>query len=122
MSIMNSGVLRTHRLLWRKPSRVVFNRFNNMKQHLEIVKSTISEKSIGVYVHIPYCRAICMFCPYFRVVLKSREELGNYLNAVLSELRLYGKVLRDLDLNVVEIHALAEGHQVSLRQYSTRGS
>jgi oxygen-independent coproporphyrinogen-3 oxidase len=45
-----------------------------------------------------------MFCPYFRVVLKSREELGNYLNAVLSELKLYGKVLRDLDLNVVEIH------------------
>ena len=58
MSIMNSGVLRTHWLLWRKPSRVVFNRVENMKQHLEIVKSTISEKSIGVYVHIPYCRAI----------------------------------------------------------------
>jgi oxygen-independent coproporphyrinogen-3 oxidase len=45
-----------------------------------------------------------MFCPYFRVVLKSREELDDYLNAVLSELKLYGKVLRDLDLNVVEIH------------------
>jgi len=104
MSIMNSGVLRTHWLLWRKPSRVVFNRVENMKQHLEIVKSTISEKSIGVYVHIPYCRAICMFCPYFRVVLKSRGELDDYLNAVLSELKLYGKVLRDLDLNVVEIH------------------
>jgi oxygen-independent coproporphyrinogen-3 oxidase len=45
-----------------------------------------------------------MFCPYFRVVLKSRGELDDYLSAVLSELKLYGKVLRSLDLNVVEIH------------------
>jgi oxygen-independent coproporphyrinogen-3 oxidase len=68
-----------------------------MKQHLKRVKSAISKKLIGIYVHIPYCRAICMFCPYFRVVSKSRGELYDYLSAVLSELKLYGRVLRDLD-------------------------
>jgi oxygen-independent coproporphyrinogen-3 oxidase len=104
MSVLDSAVLRTHWLLRRKPSKVVFSRVDNVRQHLERVESTISEKSIGIYVHIPYCRAICMFCPYFRVVLKSREELSTYLDAVLSELELYGRALRDLGLNVVEIH------------------
>jgi len=104
MSVLDSAVLRTHWLLRRKPSKVAFSRVDNVRQHFERVESTISEKSIGIYVHIPYCRSTCMFCPYFRVVLKSREELNAYLNAVLSELELYGRALRDLDLNVVEIH------------------
>jgi coproporphyrinogen III oxidase-like Fe-S oxidoreductase len=45
-----------------------------------------------------------MFCPYFKQVLRSREELNTYLETLLRELDLYGKVLRDLSLSVVEIH------------------
>jgi len=45
-----------------------------------------------------------MFCPYFRQVLRSREELDVYFNALLRELSLYGKILEDMSLQVTEIH------------------
>ena len=103
MRVLDSSVLRVHWLLRRSP-RVELSRVTSEREHLEILKETFSGKSIGIYVHIPFCRSICMFCPYFRQVLRSREELSIYLNALLRELSLYGRVLRDLDLSVVEIH------------------
>lgn len=45
-----------------------------------------------------------MFCPYFKVILRSKDELNKYLNHVLREIDLYGKVLLDKRLRVVEIH------------------
>lgn len=46
---------------------------------------------LGIYVHIPFCRKRCHFC-YFRVYTdKDSKEIRNYIDAVLSELRLYAK-------------------------------
>lgn len=103
MKVLDSSVLRVHWLLRRRPM-VELSRITSEREHLEILKETFSGKSIGIYVHIPFCKSICMFCPYFKQVLRSREELNTYLEALLRELDLYGKVLRDLSLSVVEIH------------------
>ena len=59
---------------------------------------------MGIYVHVPYCRSTCTFCPYFRQVLRDRRELEAYLEAVLGEVELYGRVLEGLDLKVTELH------------------
>ncbi len=46
-------------------------------------------KSLGVYVHIPFCRKRCHFC-YFRVYTdKDSTQIRNYLDAVLQEMQLY---------------------------------
>ena len=46
---------------------------------------------LGIYFHIPFCRKRCHFC-YFRVYTdKDSKEIRNYIDAVLSELRLYAK-------------------------------
>jgi len=42
---------------------------------------------LGLYVHIPFCRKRCHFC-YFRVYTdKTRDEVSDYLQAVLDEAR-----------------------------------
>lgn len=71
---------------------------------MESVRGTLKSGNAGVYVHVPYCRYTCPFCPYFRTVLRSRGELEAYLDAVLRELELYGRALEDLNLRVVEVH------------------
>ena len=44
---------------------------------------------LGIYVHIPFCRKRCHFC-YFRVYTdKNSEEIRNYIDAALAELKLY---------------------------------
>lgn len=45
--------------------------------------------SLGVYLHIPFCRKRCHFC-YFRVYTdKNSSEIQRYLDAAIEELTLY---------------------------------
>jgi oxygen-independent coproporphyrinogen-3 oxidase len=44
---------------------------------------------LGMYLHIPFCRKRCHFC-YFKVYTdKDSAAIGNYIDAVLQEFRLY---------------------------------
>jgi oxygen-independent coproporphyrinogen III oxidase len=44
----------------------------------------------GLYVHIPFCRKRCHFC-YFKVYTdKDSAAVRRYIDAVISELRIYG--------------------------------
>ena len=46
---------------------------------------------LGVYLHIPFCRKRCHFC-YFKVYTdKDSQEIENYLDATVEELKLYSQ-------------------------------
>jgi oxygen-independent coproporphyrinogen-3 oxidase len=46
---------------------------------------------LGVYLHIPFCRKRCHFC-YFKVYTdKDSQEIENYLDATVQELKLYSQ-------------------------------
>ena len=48
-----------------------------------------SDLSLGIYVHIPFCRRRCEFC-YFRVYTgKSSSDINAYLRGVIAELESY---------------------------------
>lgn len=44
-------------------------------------------ESLGLYVHIPFCRQLCSFCPYCKQ-LYDGEAASGYINALLQEIRL----------------------------------
>lgn len=44
---------------------------------------------LGLYVHIPFCRSVCNFCPYCKVRY-SEELCERYMDALLEEIRLVG--------------------------------
>lgn len=46
-------------------------------------------QGLGLYVHIPFCRQICRFCPYCKEPY-SRELCERYLDALLREIHLVG--------------------------------
>ena len=44
---------------------------------------------LGLYVHIPFCKSICNFCPYCKV--RYSEELCNkYIDALIREIHMVG--------------------------------
>jgi oxygen-independent coproporphyrinogen-3 oxidase len=48
--------------------------------------------SLGLYLHIPFCRKRCKFC-YFRVYTdKNSQEIQVYLNALAQEVELYKRM------------------------------
>lgn len=46
-------------------------------------------RDLGLYVHIPFCRQLCGFCPYCRE-LYSQEKCDRYLDALIREIHMVG--------------------------------
>lgn len=42
----------------------------------------------GLYVHIPFCRSICNFCPYCKTLF-DRAQFDRYIAALKSEIKLF---------------------------------
>lgn len=51
-------------------------------------------QGLGLYVHIPFCKSICNFCPYCKVVY-SPALCNRYIDALLQEIRLVGASCRE---------------------------
>ena len=46
----------------------------------------------GLYVHIPFCRKICNFCPYCKTAYTA-EKCSRYIHALLREIQMVGEQL-----------------------------
>lgn len=49
-------------------------------------------ENLGLYVHIPFCRSICNFCPYCKTVY-AEETCNRYVDALLQEIHRTGQML-----------------------------
>lgn len=55
------------------------------------VLSFENAENLGLYVHIPFCKSICNFCPYCKV--KYNDVLCNkYIDALIKEIHMVGKM------------------------------
>ncbi len=50
----------------------------------------MDQDKLGLYVHIPFCRSICTFCPYCKE-LYSEEKCEKYISALLKEIDTVGR-------------------------------
>jgi len=46
-------------------------------------------ENMGLYVHIPFCKSICNFCPYCKT-LYSKEKCDRYVDALIREIHKVG--------------------------------
>lgn len=46
--------------------------------------------NLGLYIHIPFCRQICNFCPYCKEVY-SEEKCERYVEALIKEVHMVGE-------------------------------
>lgn len=44
---------------------------------------------LGLYVHIPFCKSLCNFCPYCKVIY-TKELCDKYIDALIKEIHLVG--------------------------------
>lgn len=47
-------------------------------------------ESLGLYVHIPFCKSICSFCPYCKSIYNA-QKMDSYIDALLEEIRMVGE-------------------------------
>ena len=49
----------------------------------------ISGKEISLYIHLPFCESLCTYCGCNTRITKNHDEERQYIEAVLSEWRMY---------------------------------
>jgi coproporphyrinogen III oxidase-like Fe-S oxidoreductase len=57
---------------------------------------------VDLYLHIPFCRSLCPYCPYDRV-LYDKAHIEPYLAAVLAEIDAYHALLGRIEIGSVYI-------------------
>lgn len=59
--------------------------------HAALHNKPQKDATLGLYMHIPFCRKRCKFC-YFRVYTdKNSSEIDTYLNALAKEVEIYSE-------------------------------
>jgi coproporphyrinogen III oxidase-like Fe-S oxidoreductase len=78
------GLLRTllRRLLTRQNQIALENRIPSLESRFQDIDE------FGLYVHIPFCRQICHYCPYNKEIYRP-EVAERYTNAVKREIDIY---------------------------------
>lgn len=71
--------------MWLTRSTQPFRFLNEYDEHLPYGDC----ENLGLYVHIPFCRRLCAFCPYCKVVYE-KEKCERYIDALLEEIHLVG--------------------------------
>jgi len=59
-------------------------------------------KKVDLYIHIPFCKNMCPYCPYNRIAY-NKELVQPYLKAVLGEIDLYQKKFGRIEIPSIYI-------------------
>ena len=84
------GVLRTQlrRLLIRESTVALENRIPSIEGRFQEIEE------LGLYLHIPFCRQICPYCPYNKE-LYHPDLAARYVKAVCQEIDVYASLIGD---------------------------
>ncbi len=61
-----------------------------------------NRKSIGIYIHIPFCRSKCYYCDFNSFACRD-ELVPAYFNALQKEINIYAKKLKDYTVKTIFI-------------------
>jgi len=89
MSLTNISRNKLRRLLTKQEDIILKNQIPSYKS-LEYKFHNIDE--FGLYLHIPFCRQICPYCPYNKEIYRS-ETAEKYARAVIKEVDFYRGLL-----------------------------
>ncbi|SFH92743.1 oxygen-independent coproporphyrinogen III oxidase [Halpernia frigidisoli] len=63
-----------------------------------------SEEGISIYIHLPFCEALCTFCACHKRITKQHSVETPYLESVLKEWDLYLKLFNGKKPKLKELH------------------
>ena len=69
-------------------------------------ESNTKAKSRALYFHIPFCDAICSFCPFTRGLYKNEEDIDRYTKALINEVEYKSRLM---DFKAVPVRAIFFG-------------
>ena len=58
-------------------------------------------KTLGLYVHIPFCRSKCLYCDFCSFPRQDEEKMAEYVSALFRDLKEHAPACRDYTVDTV---------------------
>lgn len=84
---------------WKKPDK---------EEHIKKMRDGIVEREISLYIHIPFCKSTCSFCPFTRIQITNDEQetlIPKYINALLNEIDVYSQIIEGQEFKIIDTRA-----------------
>lgn len=75
-------------------------------------------ENLGLYVHIPFCKSICNFCPYCKE-LYTAEKCDTYIDYLLREIHMVGKSMILSEKGQIWSDGLRDGNLANRKQVTS---
>jgi len=59
------------------------------------------KKSLGIYVHVPFCRSKCQYCDFYSLADQNHHAMDNYLRAICTHIRETGPLAPDYRVDTI---------------------
>lgn len=67
------------------------------------VFKTTQNEPISVYIHIPFCNTLCLYCACNKIITNNRAKIIEYMQYLAQEFELYYKLIKRR-LPVIQLH------------------
>lgn len=71
------------------------------EHHLNKVKAGKAKDMLCFYIHVPYCVSNCDYCVYPSTTLKTDEQIENYLNFLIDEMKKNADLFEDFEFKTL---------------------
>lgn len=84
------------------------NEFTTEAQQIELI-NTSKYKSISLYIHIPFCNTLCLFCTCNKIITNKRDKIDEYLLYLRKELSIYKKIWNSITQEKIRVNNIHFG-------------
>ena len=57
---------------------------------MPIITKRLNKTSLGLYIHVPFCRSKCQYCDFYSLTTKDDKLMENYLDAICAHIKESG--------------------------------
>ena len=84
------------------PTALEFDRFSG-QEYQQWLQSLNKKEGYSLYLHIPYCEEMCLFCGCFTKITKHRKPIEDYINYLVKEIKLVASHI-DTKIAIKHVH------------------
>ncbi len=76
------------------PTALEFSDDYQLSDYLTCLESVSADKSLSLYIHIPFCQNICYYCACNKVITRDHSKSDPYVKNLIKEIKLIGEKIK----------------------------
>jgi oxygen-independent coproporphyrinogen-3 oxidase len=83
------------------PTALEFTEAYQSSDYLTCLNELPADKSLSLYIHIPFCQNICYYCACNKIITKHKSKAEQYVDNLIKEIRLVAAEVGDNKLRQI---------------------